>query len=66
MEWFSGLSLDDQLWHQAMVVDFNQEETWRTSIAMNNCGFNAQMLFHLINRRVIDHSDEDKAWDGST
>ena len=63
--------MDDQLWHQAMVVHRHQEEVRRGILnSLNAPGIQGTdddtILFYLIQKGIIDHSDFDKRWDGTT
>ena len=59
--WLDGLTLDDQLFQQAIIsvdrlnmfrgTDFPGEE---------------RVLYHLLQRGVSDHDDSDRPWDAST
>ena len=54
-------TLDDQLWHQALVMD-RVLELLRSS----EQGPNDMMMWTLLHRGVIDASVIDKPWNGST
>ena len=58
--WVAGASLDDQLWHQALVMDRILE-----SLRGSEQGPNDAMMWTLLHC-VIDASVIDKLWDGST
>ena len=57
----SGATLDDQLWHQALVMDRVLE-----SLCGSEQGFNNAMMWTLLHHSVIDADVVDKPWDGST
>jgi hypothetical protein len=59
--WLDGAYLDDELWHQAIATDARNFD--RRGHDMTD---DQRVLWRLINRGVIDHSDTDKRWDGST
>jgi hypothetical protein len=55
-------SLDDQLWHQAMVTYRRQEEEYAT--VWKDISADEKMLFNLIQVGILD--DDDKPWESST
>ena len=59
--WVSGATLDDQLWHQALVMDRVLE-----SLHGSEQGSNNTMMWTLLQHSVLDASGEDTPWDGST
>ena len=59
--WVVGVTLDDQLWHQALVMDRVLE-----SLRGSEQGPNDAMMWTLLRRGVIDADVVDKPWDGST
>ena len=59
--WVAGATLDDQLWHQALVMDRILELLCRSEQGSNDA-----MLWTLLRRGVIDGSVIDKPWNGST
>ena len=59
--WVSGATLDDQLWHQALVMDCILE-----SLRSSEQGSNDMMMWTLLHWGVIDADVVDKPWDGST
>ena len=59
--WVAGALLDDQLWHQALVMDCVLE-----SLCGLEQGLNDAMMWMLLHRGVIDASIVDKPWNGST
>ena len=59
--WVTGATLDDQLWHQALVMDHVLE-----SLRGSEQGPNDVMMWILLHRGVIDASVIDKLWDRST
>ena len=59
--WVARVTLDDQLWHQALVMDRVLE-----SLCGSEQGLNDVMMWTLLCRGVIDANIIDKLWDGST
>ena len=59
--WVAGATLDDQLWHQALVMDCVLE-----SLRGSEQGPNNAMMWTLLRRGVIDVSVVDKPWNRST
>ena len=59
--WVAGAMLDDQLWHQALVMDRVLE-----SLCGSEQGPNDAMMWTLLRRGVIDANVVDKPWDGFT
>ena len=59
--WVTGATLDDQLWHQALVMDRVLE-----SLHGSKQGPNDAMMWMLLRWGVIDASVIDKPWSGST
>ena len=59
--WVSGATLDNQLWHQALVMDHVLE-----SLHGSEQGSNNVMMWTLLCRGVIDADIIDKPWDGLT
>ena len=59
--WVAGVTLDNQLWHQALVMDRVLE-----SLRGSKQGPNDVMMWTLLCRGVIDASVVDKPWNGST
>ena len=53
--------LNDQLWHQALVMDCVPE-----SLCGSEQGPNNTMMWMLLHRGIIDTSVVDKPWNGST
>ena len=53
--------LDDQLWHQALVMDHVLE-----SLRSSEQGPNDAMMWTLLRWGVIDADSVDKPWNGST
>ena len=58
--WVLGASLDDQLWHQMMVMDCVLESLWGSKQNTNN-----SMMWTLLQCSVSDVCGEDSPWDGS-
>ena len=58
--WVSGVTLDDQLWHQALVMDCVLE-----SLHGSEQGPNDTMMWTLLQCGIIDASVVDKPWNGS-
>ena len=59
--WVLGATLDDQLWHQTLVMDRVLE-----SLHGLEQGPNDAMIWTLLCWGVVDASIVDKPWDGST
>ena len=59
--WVSGATLDDQLWHQALVMDHVLE-----SLHSLEQGPNDVMMWTLLRQGIVDASVVDKPWNGST
>ena len=59
--WVAGGSLDDQLWHQALVMDHVLE-----SLRGSEQGLNDAMMWTLLCHGIIDADAVDKPWSGST
>ena len=59
--WVSGATLDDQLWHQTLVMDCVLE-----SLRGLEQGPNDAMMWTLLRCGIVDASAVDKLWDGST
>ena len=59
--WVAGAMLDDQLWHQALVMDRVLE-----LLCSSEQGPNDVMMWMLLRRGIIDASIIDKPWNGST
>ena len=59
--WVAGATLDDQLWHQALVMDRVLE-----LLRGSEQGPNDVIMWTLLRRGVIDASVVDKPWNGST
>ena len=57
----AGATLDDQLWHQALVMDRVLE-----LLQGSEQGANDAMMWTLLRWGVIDASTIDKPWNGST
>ena len=53
--------LDDQLWHQALIMDCVLESLWGSEQGPNNA-----MMWTLLCRGVIDADSVDKPWSGLT
>jgi hypothetical protein len=61
-EWLFNLSLDDQLWHQSMVVLRNLDEERRGQ----SMTLEEQPLFHLIQLGVVDPPASDHPFESAT
>jgi hypothetical protein len=61
-EWLFNLSLDDQLWHQAMVTMRRLDEQHRGQPLVHH----ESTLFQLIQMGAVDHPMSDRPWDAST
>ena len=59
--WVLGATLDDQLWHQVLVMDHVLE-----SLCGSKQSSNDTMMWTLLRRGVVDGSIVDKPWNGST
>ena len=59
--WVARATLDDQLWHQALVMDCVLESLHGSEQGPNNV-----MMWMLLRCGVIDASVVDKPWNGST
>ena len=59
--WVLGATLDDQLWHQTLVMDCVLE-----SLRGSEQGLNDVMMWMLLCQGVVNASIVDKPWDGST
>ena len=59
--WVLGVTLDDQLWHQALVMDHVLE-----SLHGSEQGPNTVMMWTLLHCGVVNASMVDKPWNGST
>ena len=59
--WVTGAMLDDQLWHQALVMDHVLE-----SLHSSEQGPNDTMMWTLLHQGIIDASVINKPWNGST
>ena len=59
--WVLGAMLNDQLWHQVLVMDHVLE-----LLHSSEQGSNDMMMWTLLHRSVIDADVVDKPWDGST
>ena len=59
--WVAGATLDDQLWHQALVMDRVLE-----LLRGSEQGPNDAMMWMLLCRGIIDADSIDKPWNGST
>ena len=57
--WVAGAMLDDQLWHQALVMDRVLE-----SLRGSEQGPNDAMMWTLLRRGIIDADSVDKPWNG--
>ena len=59
--WVSGATLDNQLWHQTLVMDHVLELLHGSEQGPNNV-----MMWTLLRHGVVDASIVDKPWDRST
>lgn len=59
--WVAGAMIDDQLWHQALVMDHVLE-----SLQGQDHGTNNVLMWTLLRRGIIDMSGEDSPWNSST
>ena len=58
--WVAGAMLDNQLWHQMLVMDCILE-----SLRGSEQGPNDMMMWTLLHHGIINVSVVDKPWDGS-
>ena len=63
---FTGLSWDDELWVQAMVVDRVQSEECHPRLLRNDLSVNEKELYWLLQLAVHDVVDDDRQWDTAT
>ena len=59
--WVSGATLDNQLWHQALVMDHVLESLWGSEQ-----GSNDMMMWTLLQHGILDVGSDDSPWDSST
>ena len=59
--WVAGAMLDDQLWHQMLVMDCVLE-----LLHSSEQGLNDAMMWMLLCQGIVDASIVDKPWNGST
>ena len=59
--WVSRATLDDQLWHQALVIDCVLE-----LLCSSEQGSNNAMMWTLLQCSVLDASSDDSLWDSLT
>ena len=59
--WVLGAMLDDQLWHQVLVMDCVLELLCGSEQGPNNA-----IMWTLLHHGIVDASIVDKPWDGST
>ena len=59
--WVVSASLDNQLWHQTMVIDYVLE-----SLRGSEQNLNDMMMWMLLQCGIIDMCSEDSPWDGLT
>ena len=63
---FTGLSWDDELWVQAMVVDRVQSEERHPRLLKNELSVHEKELYWLLQSAVHDVADDDRQWDTAT
>ena len=63
---FTGLSWDDKLWVQAMVVDRVQSEERHPRLLKNELSAQEKELYWLLQSAVHDVDDDDRQWDTTT
>ena len=63
---FTGLSWDDELWVQAMVVDRVQSEGRHPRLLKNKLSAHEKELYWLLQSAVHDVADDDRKWDTAT
>ena len=59
--WVLGATLDDQLWHQTLVMGCVLELLWGSEQGPNDV-----MMWTLLHCGIVDASAVDKPWDRST
>ena len=59
--WVPGATIDDQMWHQALVVDRVLE-----SLRGKEHGSSNALMWELLQQGILDMSAKDKPWDGAT
>ena len=59
--WVAGVTLDDQLWHQALVMDCVLESLFGSEQNLNDA-----MMWKLLRWGVVDASIVNKPWNSST
>ena len=63
---FTGLSWDDELWVQAMIVDRVQMEEHHPRLLRNELSAHERELYWLLQSAIHDVSDNDRQWDTAT
>ena len=63
---FTGLSWDDELWVQAMVVDRVQLEERHPRLLKNELSAHERELYWLLQLAVHDVDNDDRQWDTAT
>ena len=63
---FMGISWDDKLWVQAMVVDRVQSEERLPRLQKNELSAHEKELYWLLQSAVHDVDDDDRQWDTAT
>ena len=63
---FTGLSWDDELWVQAMVVDWVQLEERLLRLQRDELLVHEKELYWLLQSAVHDIDDDDRQWDTAT
>ena len=59
--WVSGALLDNQLWHQALVMDCVLESLWGSEQNSNDA-----MMWTLLQHGIVNACSEDSPWDELT
>ena len=63
---FTGLSWDDELWVQAMIVDRVQKDERHPRLLRNELSAHERELYWLLQSAVHDVNDDDCQWDTAT
>ena len=63
---FTGLSWDDELWVQVMIVDRVQSEECHSQLMKNELSVNERELYWLLQSAIHDVDDDDRQWDTAT
>src|ERR1700743_2559302 len=63
---FTGLSWDDELWVQAMIVDWVQTEERLPRLQKKELSAHETELYWLLQSAIQDVADDDRQWDTAT